>query len=393
MNKCIIALCIIVSLFSCKESLNVMDPEFDVRNYDLIDSTEIPNSNVGAKLLFNQTLNKQFTDRVWQGIPSIGIDAKENLYVAWYSGSKGEGVGNFVTLSISKDKGKTWEHDRLIVNPSYNNRVFDPCLFSDKYSNLYLAWTKGNLSKLDPERYDTWYSKITLDDNDSLKASFPKRLAAGIMLNKPVTVKSESEMLFPIAYWLFRDSTNQQPWLYSAKYLRSSLSVIQKVAFIPVINSLRSYDEHMVVELNTGGYLAMIRCTDGIYFSKSIDGIIWSNVKKLTQLGETTSSRFFLGKSQTGDLILVMNSNKLRTNMKAFISKDDGQSWNESYLLDNRSNISYPDLVEDKKGNLYIVFDYDRYGKGEISLSIIENNQLDNSKRVLPVKSIHKLRP
>jgi hypothetical protein len=51
------------------------------------------------------------------------------------------------------------------------------------------------------------------------------------------------------------------------------------------------------------------------------------------------------------------------------ISTDDGVSWNEGLLLDERESVSYPDGVQDKDSLIWIVYDRDRYGAGEILLA------------------------
>jgi hypothetical protein len=83
-----------------------------------------------------------------------------------------------------------------------------------------------------------------------------------------------------------------------------------------------------------------------------------------------------------------MNANKLRTNLKVFFSDNDGLSWDESYLIDNRPNISYPDLIEDTDGTLYIVYDYDRYKVGEINIATLRKS---GNKYNIERRSIHKL--
>ena len=51
------------------------------------------------------------------------------------------------------------------------------------------------------------------------------------------------------------------------------------------------------------------------------------------------------------------------------ISTDEGKTWNEGLLLDERSNVSYPDGVQDKDGLIWITYDRDRGGDGEILLA------------------------
>lgn len=44
----------------------------------------------------------------------------------------------------------------------------------------------------------------------------------------------------------------------------------------------------------------------------------------------------------------------------AFISKDDGQSWSEGLLLDQREGVSYPNGQQVEDDTIYIIYDYGR---------------------------------
>jgi hypothetical protein len=48
------------------------------------------------------------------------------------------------------------------------------------------------------------------------------------------------------------------------------------------------------------------------------------------------------------------------------ISTDEGETWNDGLLLDERAGVSYPDGVQDGGGLIWITYDRDRNGSGEI---------------------------
>ena len=58
-----------------------------------------------------------------------------------------------------------------------------------------------------------------------------------------------------------------------------------------------------------------------------------------------------------------------RNNLTAQRSTDDGVTWNEGLLLDERASVSYPDGVQDKDGLVWITYDRDRQSTGEILLA------------------------
>ena len=78
--------------------------------------------------------------------------------------------------------------------------------------------------------------------------------------------------------------------------------------------------------------------------------------------GKVASKRFFLRRLQSGAILLVRNNPPAggRSHMSAFISDDDGKSWQGGLLLDERMS-SYPDGVQAADGTIYVIYDHERY--------------------------------
>jgi hypothetical protein len=97
-------------------------------------------------------------------------------------------------------------------------------------------------------------------------------------------------------------------------------------------------------------------------------GITWSDAK--ASRIKNPGSRFFIRRLSSGNLLLV-NHYKYnnRSHLTALLSTDDGATWNEGLLLDERKGVSYPDGVQDKDGLIWITYDRDRGGAGEILLA------------------------
>jgi hypothetical protein len=53
----------------------------------------------------------------------------------------------------------------------------------------------------------------------------------------------------------------------------------------------------------------------------------------------------------------------------AFLSEDNGKSWSEGLLIDQRAGVSYPDGQETADGTVYIIYDRDRTGAREILMT------------------------
>ncbi len=58
-----------------------------------------------------------------------------------------------------------------------------------------------------------------------------------------------------------------------------------------------------------------------------------------------------------------------RCKLKAFLSEDDGLTWQGGLMLDERNGISYPDGFQAPDGTIYISYDRNRSTDGEILLA------------------------
>jgi len=58
-----------------------------------------------------------------------------------------------------------------------------------------------------------------------------------------------------------------------------------------------------------------------------------------------------------------------RSHLTAYVSKDDGLTWSDGLLLDERSGVSYPDGQQSPDGTIHIIYDYSRTGAREILMA------------------------
>jgi hypothetical protein len=75
----------------------------------------------------------------------------------------------------------------------------------------------------------------------------------------------------------------------------------------------------------------------------------------------------------SGNLLLVkhgpLDKKTDRSQLMAFISKDDGHTWGGGLLLDERAGVSYPDGQERPDGLIRIIYDYSRTGDRTILMA------------------------
>lgn len=323
--------------------------------------------------------------RAWQGIPGIERAANGRLWAAWYTGGQilpehgnAEGPGNHVVLATSADDGRTWRDPVLAVDPEGPVRAFDPVLWRDPAGRLWLFWAQS-YDWFDA-RIGVWAIVAEDPDFESPAWSPPRRLCGGILMHKPV-VLDRGEWLLPAALWRPEVTRQRLGYLHSGSHVdtRSNVYVSRDQgaswrrrggAEAPD----RTCDEHLVLPLRDGSLKMWVRTAYGIGESRSTDGgATWSP-------GEPSgiphvSSRFFARRLRSGNLLLVKHGPMTRTpagrsELMAFLSEDDGNSWIGGLMLDERDGVSYPDGVEGDGGRICVIYDHSRFGDKEILLAV-----------------------
>lgn len=294
---------------------------------------------------------------LWLGIPGIERTKNGRTFLTFYTGGKGEEIGNVVVLLKSDDE--THYGEPIAVCLEDGHRCFDPCLWLDPLDRLWLTWSRC------PD--DGLYGAIC-DNPDADQIVFGPEFLIGhnVMMNKP-TVLSTGEWAFPIAVW--RDGIRVLPEEYDS-------SIMPKGSFIYLTSDNgktfysqgyadvkdRSFDEHRILELKNGVLRMFVRTSYGIGAADSYDGGSHWGEGFDTGYGGPCS-RFFIGRMPSGRILLINHyAYTGRNNLTAMLSEDDGQTFPYRLLLDSRANVSYPDASISSTGQIHIVYDRERGG-------------------------------
>lgn len=302
-------------------------------------------------------------NRVWQGIPGIERTKKGRLFMTFYSGYTSETFGNFVPVLKSDDDGENWEIVACVDKPEVV-RYFDPVLWIDPLGRLWLTWAKAGDSTFG------MYGAIC-DDPDADELSWGEEFSfpGEVMMNKP-TVLSNGDWLFPSASWdntvgvtprMWRERPWRNPNDESGAFAVKTADCGKTFDIIgKFMAPNRLYDEHMFVELSDGALMMINRVKNGMYKAFSYDGgKTWVDESPFDL--PNPSSRMFIRRLKSGRLICINNSNpEKRVDLTVHLSDDDGKTWSKGLLLDERSEVSYPDAVEGEDGFIYIIYDRER---------------------------------
>ena len=334
--------------------------------------------------VINTSPGAEYADAVRPGNMIIGMDRtpKGRLWAAWVG--NGDSPNGFFMLAASDDNGKTWSKPKVVIDPKdgekegvrYERRALVGNLWTDPLGRLWCFFDQS-LGYFDGRGGD-WF--IRCDDPDALEPKWtaPVRFADGCTLNKP-TVLSSGEWLVPVALWT-RDRMGG-PGV--DKEAHKDLDAIRMAnVFVTtdqgktwarrggVVFPETDFDEHMIIEKRDRSLWMLARTKKGISESFSTDaGKTWSPPQPSRI--QNCSARFFVRRLASGKLLLVKNGPinlrlPRRSSLTAFLSEDDGLTWGKGLLIDDRSEVSYPDGFQAPNGDIHILYDWNRHTDAEI---------------------------
>ena len=356
---------------------------FDTLNDD--EYYEMPSVTTGANIYNNPAVSGiqnpiytyNISDRNWQGCPVVtitdGPNGGKRMWAAWFTGGETElATGNFAVLLYSDDEGQTWVDPAVaIVHPDVAAQVTKPQLWTLADGRLWVSWSQHTGTGGFDGKMGTWAAicENPGDPVDELRWSEPVRLFDG-RGNGKVTVlnkgQANEEWLTTAFDWIDRNYSK----VYSSTDKGATWTFKGKAE---VTGS--TYNNAILTERKDGNgntYLWMLlRQLEGnMKESFSYDGgVTWTNAT--TSHIAHPNSAIYVGWTSSGKLLMINHKDFTgRNNLTAFLSEDGGKTWPYTLLLDARTGVSYPDVIEDN-GTFYVVYDYDRFNTGRMYMAKI----------------------
>ena len=323
--------------------------------------------------------------RLFQGIPGLERAPNGRLWAVWYAGGPDEpteGPGNYVVVVTSTDDGRTWSEPQLVIDPPGDVRAYDPTLWHDPEGRMWLFWAQSS-HKWDG-RSGVWEMHTSNSGDGQPRWSSPRRICDGIMMNKPTAV-TNGDWLLPVSVWAQKPGDGTRP-----EHRRDLGALIGANAFISRdrghtfthLGQTRAsdsiFDEHSIVQRRDGTLWMLLRTKSGIAESVSTDsGTTWTPAQPSPI--PHVNSRFFIRRLESGNLLLVRHNppdRKTRSHLTAYLSEDDGKSWIGGMMLDERVGVSYPDGIQDTRGVIRIIYDFERTKSRQILMAVFTEDDV-----------------
>lgn len=346
--------------------------------------------------VINTSPGLEYADEVRIGNMIIGMDRtpKGRLWACWVG--NGDSPNGFFMLASSDNGGKTWSKPKVVIDPTDppnapQRRALVGNVWTDPLGRLWLFFDQS-LGYFDG-RCGDWFIRCDNPDDDNPVWTKPVRFADGCTLNKP-TVLSNGDWLLPVSLWtrdrigpaLLKEAHKDLDSIRMANVFASTDQGRTWTRRGGVTFPETDFDEHMIVERKDGSLWMLARTKKGISESVSTDkGATWSEPQPSTI--QNVSARFFIRRLASGNLLLVKNGPlnvrlPNRSNLKAFISADDGKTWSKGLLLDDRAEVSYPDGFQAPDGTIHILYDWNRHTDAEILLTKFKEEDIAAQTKV-----------
>ncbi|HOP77811.1 MAG TPA: sialidase family protein [Thermogutta sp.] len=358
-----------------------MSPE-EVRAYELDVMRRVADLALIPPVLNTSPLPEYDYDKLDYGM-TIGIERtpKGRIWACWVAG--GDSPKAFFVLATSDDDGETWSKPRLVIDSHSKNLPMDRTviignLWTDPLGRLWLFFDQ-TMHHFDG-RAGIWATVCNNPDDARPQWSPPRRIWHGSMLNKPI-VLSTGEWVLPIylnqfpGFGPFRDLFRELDPLRGAHmFVSTDAGQTWERRGGPVKFPNPDWIEHMFIERHDGTLWMLARTRTGIMQSISTDrGRTWSEPTDLAGVAHP-NARFFIRRLASGRILLVkhgdaIDSHQGRVKLSAWLSEDDGKTWQGGLVLDDRPGVSYPDGFQAPDGTIYISYDRNRATDGEILLA------------------------
>jgi sialidase-1 len=331
------------------------------------------------------------------------------IFAAWVGGE--DGPRAFMLLATSDDGGDSWSDPRLVIHGDSSalpcpRSVIVGTLWCDPLGRLWFFFDQ-TMHHFDG-RGGLWATRCDQPDAEELVWTTPVRIWHGSVLNKPIALASGE-------------------WLLPAQLLQSNGYGPFRQPLFPELDPLRgvnllvstdhgatwhvrgritvehpTWHEPTLVERRDASLWMLVRTSVGVVETISRDcGRTWT-VPQPHAVIRQTPSRCHLRRLASGRILLIKNGPEIdqalipphpdsRAQLSAWLSDDDGSTWQGGLILDDRPHLSYPDGFQASDGRIHVSYDCERKALGHIMLARFTEDDVLAKRVVRPGSELQRI--
>jgi len=322
---------------------------------------------------------------------SMESTKKGRLWTCWAGGQ--DGPNAYLLASYSDDQGKSWRDPVFVIDPQAHGLKMGTRLGSfwcDPKGRLWLFFHQS-VGMFDGS-CSNWYVRCDDPDADKPVWTQPVYIGFGASLNKPI-VRKNGEWILPVSLWErwhidkpFADCYHELDAVRGANVFVSDDEGGHWRYRGGIIYKDSCFNEHTVAELNDGRLWMLSRGMKETFQSFSADG--GKTWEPQSTAFPHVNSKAVIRRLQSGHLLVIRHGQDItkatpkRQELTAFLTTDEGKTWSGKLLLDERTNVSYPDIAQAPNGDIYVHYDRDRYGAAEILFARFREEDVKAGKPV-----------
>lgn len=324
---------------------------------------------------------------------TIGIERTRGgrLWAAWVGG--GDNQYAYMALGTSDDDGLTWTDVRMVIDPHdpslpQQRRSLVANLWLDPHGRLWFFFDQA-MTSFDG-RAGLWATRCDAPDDPDPLWTQPQRIWHGCALNKPIVLRDGTWLMaaslwdrakIPARETSYRDAFHDLDPFRGVNPLASTDGGQTWQRRGTVTFPQPQFDEASIVERKDGSLWMTARTRASVWESFSTDGgRAWSAPRESAI--RNTSARHQVRRLPSGRLLLIKHGPRVgvmtvpltdysagRRELTAFLSEDEGLTWQGGLTFDEREPVTYPDVALSPDGAIYVSYDYARETLGHICMA------------------------
>ena len=364
------------------------------QNYDVAFDDDVPSVVTGIPPEY------AFANRLYQAIPTIAR-VGSRFWLSWRADviTRGEGCGNFFVIGYSDDNCNTVTETHVIRFNNLNHQLIDTMLWVNPETNeLWIFWSSSSKAQPFDGVLGCWCSVL---ENPTAKAGFswsvPYRYRNVGHPRRPVRVAGKwmqciDNFAVDTRYLPIHPETAGCEFVEFDPRTKRTVNIGHNTPNNAAKHS--GFFESEVIQLTDGRLMSTTRSySNSVETTRSFSsdgGATWSAQETYTALGETTSSRMWLGRTPSGRLLVAYNNYKTRTNMVVKLSDDEGETYPYSVVLEGPASphlTTYPVVAFDGD-MIYVTYDYGRQVANEIRVTTVRESEIISGTSIPEIKIV-----